>query len=298
MSIRLTIVSLLLVALSSDGATAQAPAPQSAPPAAVDLRSPSERSTRYSAYSLPQGMWGFDLALLGISGDEVYGNIGVARGFGRGFQLDLNLLHWGVALFNASARWSFFEARHFALAADLGLIYAHGDWVWILSDLGQKVASGADLFALPLGLTASAPLTRWLQLDLVTKYQYSAVFGDVGLGESFYAETQFGARQLILRPGARFFVSDATAFELSARLPVYTRVPYQTDSTLDVGKGYGRSRDGYAKADFSQGWNLEAGVRSRLRPWLFASMRLHYGQVPKRLYGAALYPSFSLEFRL
>jgi hypothetical protein len=39
-------------------------------------------------------------------------------------------------------------------------------------------------------------------------------------------------------------------------------------------------------------------VRSRLRRWLFATTRLHVGQISKHVYGALLYPSFNLEFRL
>ena len=43
---------------------------------------------------------------------------------------------------------------------------------------------------------------------------------------------------------------------------------------------------------------MEGGVRSRLVPGLFGSMRLHYGSVSDVLYGSRLYPSFDIEYRL
>ena len=49
---------------------------------------------------------------------------------------------------------------------------------------------------------------------------------------------------------------------------------------------------------FESTWKLEFGVRSRLTTGLYATMRLHYGQIANRLYGAKIYPSFDVEWRL
>jgi hypothetical protein len=307
--------AIVVLALSITASLRAQPATPAAPPEAPaappvtsqnryprepdDLQHPEHRSTRYSAYSLPAKRWSADVGVLGISGDDVYGRVGLAYGFKHGFQLDANIGHWVAGLFGVRAKWSFFERKHVALAVNTGLTYAHGAWLWMLDDFGQEVVDDADMIAIPVAIAMSVPCTRWLQFDLTAQYQYTQVFGSIGTGgATFYADTQFGARQLLLLPTARLFLSASTAFEFLARLPVYNKVPYEADATLNVGQGYGRSKNGYASVDFSEGWTLEFGVRSRLRRWLFATTRLHVGQLSKNIYGALLYPSFNLEFRL
>jgi hypothetical protein len=266
----------------------------------ADLRSLGQRSTRNSAYTLPSGMWTFDLGMLGVTGDDLYGRLGAAVGLNHGFQIEANLGHWIAGLFGISARWNFLDTKRIALRADLGVVYAHGAWLWVLNDIGQKVVADSDLIAFPVGLTMTLPCTEWLEFDLAAQYQYSEVYGSVGTGERFYADTQFGARQFLIRPNARVFLSESTAFEFAARLPAYNKVPYEIDSSVNLrlGRGYSNVRDGYAQVDFSQGWGLEFGVRSRIRKWLFLTTRLDAGPLAKRIYGAPLYPSFNLEFRV
>lgn len=286
-------LGLLFVACSSGRAHAQS---SDAP---VGLQTLEQRSTRYSAYSLPKGMWELDVGALGINSSEVYGRLGAARGFGHGLQLDLNLLHWAAGIFGVEGRWAFFENRYVGLAADVGFLYGHGAWIWILNDTAQEILADSDIVGCSGSLTASSPVTRWLQLDLLAQYTYGEFFGELGNGKSFYAESQIGARQVVFRPGLRAFASDATAIELAAKLPAYTSVPYQTDTSLELGnRDREKSRSGYRDAEFKNSWNIELGVRSRLQPWLYATVRVHYGKVAKALYGAPLYPSFTLEFRL
>jgi hypothetical protein len=256
------------------------------------------RNTRFSAYVLAPYVWSLDVGFLGINGDEIYGRLGTAVGLKHGFQIDANIGHWIAGLFGVNAKWAFYESQYIGLAAEIGFVYAHGGWLWLLDDLGQEVLKDSDLIGFPFGLTLSVPCTRWLEFGLPLQYQYSQVYGSVGTGATFYADTQFGGRQLIARPTLRVFMTDWTAFELTARLPLYNRVPYEVDSSLDVGKGFSNVRDGYAKVPFSDGWALEFGLRSQLRRWLFVTTRLHVGQIAKAVYGASVYPSFNLEFRL
>jgi hypothetical protein len=297
---------LSLVVMNENAARAEPaaapPAPASEPNAASfgGLQSPEQRSDRFSAYSLPKNMWSIEGAALGVNGQELYGRIGIGYGFGHGIQLDANLLHWSVGLFDLNLRWNFLDTRHFALNASVGAVYGHGAWMWFLGPVAQKVVADSNYVGFPIGVTASAPLTRWLQLDLPIEFQYSTYFGSIGTTEtSFYSKAQLGVRQFMLRPTVRVFVSDATAFELGVKLPVFTQVPVEGDSTLSIGnQTKTSSKSGYADVKFKDSWSLEGGVRSRLQPWLFATVRLHYGRVAKALYGAPLYPSFSLEFRL
>jgi hypothetical protein len=264
----------------------------------ANLQAPQARSTRNSAYVLPPNVVGLEAGLMGLSADDLYGRIGIAMGFKHGLQVDMNLLHWGVALFNVNMRWNFLELRRFALAADVGFTYAHGDWVWILGWVGQKLASDANLYGVPVSVTASAPLSRWLQLDLAIQYRHSDVQGHLGQGQTFYADTEIGARQLLLRPSARFFASSRVALEVSARLPLYQRVPVGIEGTAGVNGERDVSRNTYADVQFSSSWMIEAGIRSCLRSWLYATLRIQYGQLTDEVYGAPLFPAFSLEFRL
>jgi hypothetical protein len=264
-----------------------------------DLRSPKSRSTRFSAYSLPKGTWAIEAGALGLGNDELYGEIGGAVGLGAGFQLDVNLAHYGVGLFNISSRWNFLDTRHVALSLGLSFLYGHGDWVWILSPLAERLIEDTDLFSLPVNLTASVPVTHWLQFDLTAEYQYAKLIGQLGEGKTLYADALIGAERFVFRPGARFFLSDTTALELAALLPAFTKVPYEgTLSAELLGRGFQRSGEGEAKIAFSETWNLEVGLRSRFTPWMFGSFRLTFGPLADRFFSAPVYPTFSLEFRL
>jgi hypothetical protein len=263
------------------------------------LRSPEQRSTRYSAYGLPKGMWSFDVSALGVTGDELYGGLGIRRGFGAGFNLELNLAHYAVGLFGIGAQWSFLETRHIALSASLGFTYGHGAWMWIAGPVAKDLLQDADLITVPAAITASSPILSWLQLDLSLNLRYGTVWGTLGDGDTLFANAEIGAHQVSFRPGARVAASDATALELAFDVPVYTWVPWEGDITAEFARrGYEKSGSGGATVPTSQTWKFEAGVRSRLTPWLFCTLRLHYGRANRLLYSTTINPSLSLEFRL
>jgi hypothetical protein len=293
----LNVVGSLALALSL--VAIARPAAAEAPEFASGLQSPEQRSLRYSAYALPKGMWAFDLGVLGVTGEELYGSLGIKYGFGAGLQLELNLAHYAVGLFNIGARWNFLEIPHFALAATVDFTYGHGAWIWIVAPLVRDVLQETDLIAVPIGVTASSALLSWLELDLGLSYRYATVWGSLGDGPSLYADAQLGAQQFIVHPGVRLFASDATAFEFSVDLPVYTWVPYEGTLTAELrDRGYERSGSGGATLALSETWKLEAAVRSRLTPWFFCTLRLHYGKSNKYLYSTTVTPSMSFEFRL
>jgi hypothetical protein len=275
------------------------PVAAEAPAAGVGLQSPEQRSVRYSAYTLPQGMWGFELGALGVTGEELYASLGVRYGFGAGFELNVNAAHYAVGLFNVSARWGFLELERFALAANVDFTYGHGAWIWLVAPAVKDLLEEADIFLVPLGLTASVSIFDWLEADLGVSYRWGTVIGTLGDGDSFYADAQLGARQFLLRPAVRAFVSDATAIELGFDLPVYTWVPYEGELTVEARrKDYEKSGEGGATVPLSEAWKLEVGVRSRITQWLFCTLRLHYGRSNKVLYQTTVNPSLSLEVRL
>jgi hypothetical protein len=276
-----------------------APAAAEAQDSMTGLRSPEQRSVRYSAHALPKGTWAFDLSALGVTGEDVYGSLGIRHGFGGGFDAELNLAHYAVGLFNVGARWTFLDTSDVALAASVGFTYGHGAWMWPLAPLVRSLLQDADLITVPVEVIASAPVLNWLQLDLGASFRYGTVFGTLGDGATFYADAEIGARQVAFRPGARLFVSDATAIELAMDVPVYTWVPWEGEITAaQANEGYQRSGSGGATVRPSETWKIEGGVRSRVTPWLFCTLRLHYGRINRLLYLTTVNPSLSFEFRL
>jgi hypothetical protein len=259
----------------------------SAPPAPEPthhLQSPEEASTRYSAYTLPGGTVGIDVGALGIGGGDSLAKLGVAYGFGAGVEVGLNVAHASFGLFNVTGRWHFIDTRHFDLGVRLGATYGHGEWFWVLGDVARKLVSNIDVVAIPVELTASMPVARFLQVDLGAGYRYAELFGTLGNEDKFfYIESELGLRQFGVRPGTRWFFWDNTALEVHALLPAYSAVPRE---------------DGEVKVPFSDTWSIEFGLRSRFVPGVFGNIRLQYGQVAKTVYGARLYPAFELEFRL
>lgn len=284
-----------LSALVAHAAKAQVPPAE----ASSGLQAPAQRSTRHTAYGLPAGMWGVDLGMLGATEDEVYGRLAVTRGFRHGIQINCNFLYWSTAILHANARWTFLERPRFAVAAELGILYAHGAWVWVLSDFAQALASDVNLVSVPVSLIASVPVNRWVQFDLTAQYRHGEVFGTLREDKPLTVETQLGVRQLFFRLNAHLYLTSATALELGAKLPAYHGVPIATDTTLDTrSDSYGKQRNAYKDVAFSDGWNFEVGVRSRLQPWLYATLRIQYGQASKQVYGLPVFPSFGVEFRL
>ena len=85
----LLLVSVLMLAWPRSSAHAEPganPVPVAAKsgsrtdPRASTLQAPEQRSTRYSAYALPDRIWSFEVGALGSSIDDIYGILGIARG--------------------------------------------------------------------------------------------------------------------------------------------------------------------------------------------------------------------------
>ena len=258
----------------------------------ADLQRPEQRDLRNSAYSLPSGMWAFDVGALGLGGGEAYAKLGAAYGLGAGFELDMNLAHTSIGLLNVSARWLFLDTRYLDLGAAVGFWYGHGAWIWIVTGAAKEIISKVDVIYLPMVLSASMPFEKWLQVELGFQYSHGEVFGSLTDSDDFFLNGRFGVRQLIVRPGVRFFLSDDTELDLSSDLPPYTAIPHERQTV-----GGGRNED-YETVRFSETWSFEAALRSRFAAGVFGSIRLHYGEIARGLYGAPLYPSFDVEFRL
>jgi hypothetical protein len=228
-------------------------------------------------------MWAFDIGALGIGGSEAIAKLGAAYGLGAGVEVEANLAHMGVGLLNLSAGWHFVDTRYFDLGVRAGVWYGHGAWLWIARSTVQSLVAKVNMLSVPIALTASAPLTRWLQLDLGVQYTYADIFGATGDVDSPFVDAEISVRQLFFQPGVRFFISDNTEFDLSTKLPAFTEVPReQGDRTVP----------------FSRTWSMETGLRSRLTTGVFANLRLRYGKRGDAVYAAPLYPSFGVEFRL
>lgn len=274
------------------------PAPTPVPSRALllevpdDLQAPQARDRRNSAYSLPANTWAFGVGVLGIGGGDAYANLNLAYGFGAGIETQINLAHASVGLLNLGAYWQFVDTHHFALAARAAFWYGHGDWIWIAQGPSKSLISNLDAIGIPVLLAASAPVAPWLQFDLDLGYRHGEVFGTVTNDRALFLDAQLGVRQVIVRSGARFFLTKTTEFDISGSLPPYTALPVDTTTRRDD------ERSGYRTVSFSEAWSLEFGVRSRFTRSVFGSFRLHYGEVSRTLYGAPLYPSFDIELRI
>jgi hypothetical protein len=278
------------VAFCARPALAQANHP---PAQAATLQSPEARDTRSSAYSLPEGLWRFDIGALGISGSEAFAKLGVSYGLGAGFQLDVNLAHVGIGLMNVAGRFEIVETPRFALGTSVGVWYGNGEWFWIATGVAKELIRKLDVVNVPVAVTASAPVASWLQFDLAAQYTHAEVFGSFSNTDSVYFDAKFGMRQVEARPSARWFITDATELDVIASLPIYTAIPYSRDEL----RGDGRVED-FETLPFSKAWSLEAGLRSRFAKGLFGTIRLHFGPLTREIYDASVYPSFEVEFRL
>jgi hypothetical protein len=253
-------------------------------PAPPHLRDPEQADLRHSAYTLPPGMWGLSVSALGIGGGDAFAKLGVSRGFGSGIAVDLNLAHLGVGLLNLSAAWHFLDTRHVDLGLRAGIWYGHGDWFWTAEGLTKRLVANLDVLNIPVALTGSVPIGHWGQLDLSIQYTYAQLYGSSASADesSPYTDSELATRQFFFRPGARAFLSDDTALQVSLKLPVKSEIALEDAAT---------------ELSFADVWSFEAGIRSRFAAGVFGALRLQYGQVSDVLYGASLFPSFEVEMR-
>jgi hypothetical protein len=259
-----------------------------------DLQSPENRDRRNTPYALPDGTWGLDIGALGIGGGEAFAKLGVAYGFLDGASVEMNLAHAGLGLLNVAGGYHFLDTRYFDLGVSLGVWYGRGEWVWIVTGVAKDLIRELEVVYVPMRLAASMPVSRFLQFDLALQYSHAEVFGSVDDSDALFLDAQLGMRQFEIRPGVRFFLSDTTELDLTSNLPVYSALPVERARASEDG---GRNED-FVTVPFSEVWSVEVGLRSRFARGLFGSVRLHYGEVAKGLYGAPLYPSFDVELRL
>lgn len=255
------------------------------------LQAPEQRDVRDSAYVLPRGLWAFDVSALGLGGGDAYAKLGLSYGLGAGVQLDMNLAHISVGLFNLAARWQFLETPDFSLGLAAAIWYGHGKWIWIVTrEKAKEIISKLDVLRVPIRLQATVPLERF-QFDVALQYTHGEVWGTVDDSDDFFLDAQFGIRQVAVRPDVRYFLTDRTELQAAADLPLYTAAPRER-AALDGGRN-----ETWDTVPFSKTWAVEAGVRSRFGSGVYGTLRLHYGALPRTLYGRALNPSFNLEFR-
>jgi hypothetical protein len=271
--------------LSSAARAAPAPEVATAPAASKgDLQSPDQADTRHSAYSLPRGTWGLGISALGVGGGDVFAKLGASYGFGSGLEAGVNLAHLGVGLLNLSVAWHFVDTRHFDLGLRAGFWYGRGEWFWTAEGLAERIVSNLDVLNVPFLLTASVPVAHVAQFDLGLQYTYAQLLGSGANSDqsSPFSDAELAQRQLFFRPGARWFIADNTALEVSTKLPVYTSLALKGSSP---------------ELPFSETWAFEAGLRSRFAPDVFGNLRVHYGTVSKALYGSRVFPAMEVEMR-
>ena len=162
-----------------------------------------------------------------------------------------------------SGAWQFIDTRDFDLGLRTGIWYGRGEWFWTAQGLAERVVSRIDVLNVPVALTASVPITRWAQLDLGVQYTFSQVYGSGASTRerSPFSDAEFATRQFFFRPVARAFVSDNTALQLSAKLPVKSELAFE-NSTPEL--------------SFADTWSMEGGLRSRFAPDFFGNIRLYY----------------------
>ena len=268
------------------------------PASACDFDDPKQRTLRGTAYALDKRQWSTEAELLGVSTDDLFGRIGLGYGFGKGVQLDTNVAHIAVGLLNLDLKWNFLDLPHFGMSASVGVIWGHGEWIWILSGLEQRIVANTEIVVLPLSLWASSHLLEWLQVDLGVRYTHSQVFGDFE-SDSTLVDGEIGVRQLSMHPSVRFYILEALELFVGARLPLYSAIPGAGEANTSLGEGvYGGARTGTLdKLPFSQQFQLQLGARSAMAETTFVTARIHYGKTVQSLYGSAFYPAFGVEHR-
>lgn len=262
----------------------------------LDVVSPLGRDNRRGAYSLARGVSEIEIGMLGLSGQDLYGQLGFRHGVGAGVQIGFNLLHVSAGLFNISAKWTIIERKHFAIATSFSPGYAHGEWLWLFND--NEAVGNVDVFLLPFVASASFFPLPWLQFDLDTEFRDVEIIGDAN-EQSLVFDAALAARSFALLPGVRVHLKKRVSLFFSTRLPLWTEVPASIEAEVEVEPGVvvGGRVSGTKNYSLSELYSLEWGARASLAPGMYATFALNYGTLAKRLYSTPLSPTIRLEFR-
>jgi hypothetical protein len=266
------------------------------PSAARDFADPAERERKNTAYSLPKGTPAIEVGLLG-NGSDLVGRLGAAYGFGGGVEGSINLLHAGVGILNLGSKWTFLEREHVGLAFQLGFLWGHGSWMWIVSGDTGEVVEGLDLISIPIDFIASVPLVDWFQLDVRGGYQHAEVFG--GSSGDTLLDIRLGVRQVVFGGSARAYIADRLQLFFTATLPAWTAVPGEVDARVRATEGVylGVRTADYQKVPFEELYSLELGVNSAMTRRSYITFSMIYRQGDAEYYGYELHPSLKMEFR-
>jgi len=201
-----------------------------------DFYDPQQRITDATAYALSNREVRVDTGLLGTGVQDLGANIDVAVGVGRGAQVSTNAAHLSLGIINASTKYTFVDRPRFGLGAQASFLWTRPTLIWLLPNEVTEPLKDIDLLIVPLELTASFPLARWVSLHLGGGYTHAELFGRIG-NDASYFNAGLGARMVHLEPVVHFYLGNRVALILGGEAPVYLAAVEQVRSDIELEEG-------------------------------------------------------------
>jgi hypothetical protein len=234
----------------------------------VDVRSPADRLTDDTAYTLRQGQVRLDTGLVGqdLRTDDLGANLGVRVGLHDRVELGTNLAHVALAYFNLDARVLMIDRPHFAWGARVGVRGFNGGWLYVVPPEQRSEISDLNLVVVPVDTTFTFPIRPWFDMHVTPGYSSVSAFGSFS-DSTLTAEGEIGLRQVYIDTYFNFLIRSKVTLVFGVHWALYTAALTDADAVAEVEPGLevGVQSGEWVRADPSEGWRGSAGVE-----WAFA----------------------------
>ena len=225
-------------------------------PAHVDYGG-RQRLTDHTAYTLPPGDGLVGVGLVGTQMDNLLASMRLEWSpFVPGLEIGTNLAHDALPALNFYAKYTALDSRWVGLGFRLGFKWLDFGNTWLLKDGSDldETFGGAEMFMVPMSMTASFPLADWFSFHAELSYTYTPFSGELVLDGTHY-NGGIVWHELTLNPTLHFYPGRGVALLVGVQLPLYSALfgeGYQELTSLDApGVRYG----------------LQASLRSEFDVW-------------------------------
>jgi hypothetical protein len=201
---------------------------------ATDLQSPRHRNVKTSAHTLEKGDWEIRAGFLNPHVDDLMAAISVRHSPKENLDLEMNLIHTALGLYNLNAKYRFHERGNKALSLKIGVKWFNPDYSLLLPPTLKSTFSGTNLIMIPVELVGSMKISPKFQVNIGVGYIHTVVLAKVAF---LSTEGGFGMREAYGRVNLYYYPAKSVALFAEVQLPVYQGVYSDVSVETEIGPG-------------------------------------------------------------
>jgi len=172
------------------------------------------------------------LGVLSPDPDDLIGSISLRYSPKENLDLETNLLHAFIGLYNLSGKYRFYESKEKQRAVSIkaGVKWFAPKYSLILPKAVSDVFAEANILILPIEVTASQTVFKRIQVNVGLGYSHSVVLP--GSVYSASVKGGFGSREAYARADVNYFLGQNFVVFFGAHQPLYQGI--FTDAAIET----------------------------------------------------------------